>query len=117
MRTLTLKDVEAGMQLAEPVRTLQGFELARAGVAITHKHLKAFKAWGVTEVKVDSDEIHEAQQHAAPPSSQDVEMEVRRRFQKNNEDNDVIKELIRIAIQRRMSAQGGPDGRSAHVAA
>ena len=52
MGILSINDLEPGLTLQSDVRDRSGRVLLRAGAIIDPKHLKIFKAWGVTEVTV-----------------------------------------------------------------
>ncbi|MFQ5652281.1 MAG: hypothetical protein ACE5IY_20315 [bacterium] len=118
MDTLSLNDVESGMELARPVTDLQGFTLAKAGTVLTEKHIKAFKAWGVTEVSVrryDTGGAVNGTDKPAPTGElrreEQLAVEIDFLFQKNDAENPVIRELRRLAIESGMNAQGQLHGR------
>lgn len=56
MSKLAISDIEAGMVLASDVKDRNGRILLKAGVALTDKHLKVFKTWGVIQVEIEGEE-------------------------------------------------------------
>lgn len=110
MAVISIKDVHEGMEVDASVKNLQGYTLAKPGTVLTHQHLKAFKAWGVTEVAVRVlNELRPDNQATAEEltSGQDgTENEIDSIFMKNDRDDPVVQELYRLALQCRASDQG-----------
>jgi hypothetical protein len=52
MGILHINEIKAGLMLDEDVLTPQGMKIASKGNEVTDRHLKAFKAWGITEVSI-----------------------------------------------------------------
>jgi len=50
MPHISIKDVEAGMELSEDVTDRSGRVLMRAGATLSEKHIKVMKTWGVTHI-------------------------------------------------------------------
>ena len=53
MGKVSLEEIHAGMVTADETVAPDGRMLLPAGVALTEKHLKVLKAWGVVEVDVE----------------------------------------------------------------
>ena len=108
MNVLKINDLEAGMEIAEPVKNLQGKILFTTGSVITEKHLKAFKAWGVTEVSIiDEGELLDAQsedENAGEANEATMISKIEERmtdqFLLTDRNDPVIKELYRIVVER-----------------
>lgn len=111
MVVLKAAQVSEGMELAEPVANIHGAILFRAGTVLTAKHIKAFKAWGITDLTVVSDNFESsdsvgAQTVAAaetPSDDNDIEREVKFIFQKTDLQDTVIQELYRLSLKARSS--------------
>ena len=55
MKSVSIDKLEIGMVIAEDVRNAQNMLLAPAGLEVGEQHLRTFKTWGITKVKVESD--------------------------------------------------------------
>ena len=107
MPVVKISEVRIGQELCEDVEYKKGIILFKAGEKIDEKHVKAFKAWGITEVCIrqnakavsGSGQSDEAESGAV--YSQDVEY----KFSITDESDPVIAELKRISMQ--ISANGG----------
>ena len=107
MGILHIDDLEEGLALAEDVLSPQGMKIAGTGDKVTAKHLKAFKAWGITEVNVQGSGEDEA-----PPDDEEVPKavpqqmmvkEIDRLLKKTNRNDPVIEELYNLALKKAMS--------------
>jgi hypothetical protein len=54
-----IDEIKTGLTLAEDVLTPQGMKIASKESEITDRHLKAFKAWGITEVSIQGQKTPE----------------------------------------------------------
>jgi hypothetical protein len=109
MATLKTNDVHVGMELAEPVVNPQGKVLINADNTIAEKHIKALKAWGVTEVVVKEITAAAEEEPANPMSAvelsalrTDVEKEVDYLFQITDRQESFTQELYRLAVEYRL---------------
>ena len=118
MPVLSLKDVKEGMELDASVTNLQGYTLAKSGTVVTRKHLKAFMAWGVTEVSIrdlnDESDIPVIAT-ARGVSAEEIAEGLDRTFQKNDRSDPVIREFYRQALECREKALGESHGRAQHA--
>ena len=107
MGILHIDDLEEGLELAEDVMSPQGMKIAGQGDKVTAKHLKAFKAWGITEVNVQGSSENEAQTEGEETPKevpqQIVVQEIDHLFEKTNRNNPVIAELYDLALKKAMS--------------
>lgn len=111
MAVLKTAQVAVGMELAEAATNIHGAILFRAGTVLTGKHIKALKAWGITELDVRSAntgsagpeqvQVSETTEIVAPNT--DIEEEVYFIFQKTDMSDSVIKEMCRLSIKTRAS--------------
>jgi len=106
MGILNISDIEAGMVLEEDVVNFQGTVLISAGAELTEKHLKALRAWGITEAKIvgiSSTDLEEKSLDSVNEETRElVERELTYLFQKTNAEDPVMAELYRLAIKRRL---------------
>ena len=58
MIRLRLAELTPGLTLGNPVYSVKGMLLLRAGEVLTAKHLQVFTSWGVAEVDVLTEEDH-----------------------------------------------------------
>ncbi|MEW6652709.1 MAG: hypothetical protein AB1394_04475 [Bacteroidota bacterium] len=70
IRTIDVSEITLGLELAEPVKNLQGQMLLSAGTTLAENHIRLFKIWGIQSVTVNYDE-DQAQKETA--SSLDYE--------------------------------------------
>jgi len=56
MPHISIKDVEAGMELGEDVADRSGRVLMRAGATLSEKHIKVMKPLGVTHISITGEE-------------------------------------------------------------
>ncbi len=108
MTGIKINDLQLGMELDEPVRNLQGKVLFDAGSAITEKHVKALKAWGVTEVQIVDfsardtalpGDVKDEEETEAKQGSM-IEARVQDLFKMTDCEDPVIQELYRLALAR-----------------
>lgn len=51
-----IEELEEGMVLAEDIKGSQGNLLLTAGVALTEKHIRVMKTWGISLVQIEGEE-------------------------------------------------------------
>lgn len=97
--------LKIGMTLTEPVKNFQDGLILTSGTVLTEKHLKALKAWGITEVQVNAelkagqeDSIEVLLDQTDVEMRQRIEEEVNRLFQKCDREDPVIQELMRLVV-------------------
>jgi len=107
MGILQIDELEAGLELAGDVLSPQGMKIAGRGDTITAKHLKAFKAWGITEINVQGSVFQESRPQQEEPEGnvpkQVVAQDIDHLFQKTNRNDPVIAELYDLALKRAFS--------------
>ena len=100
---IPISDLNPGIQLADDVLSPQGMLVAKKGDTISEKHLKSFKAWGVTEVNIQAEDSAGQENDLAKAfdtlSNLELIEEIDYFFSKTNRDHPVIAELYAIAIQ------------------
>lgn len=107
MAIITIDNLAPGMLLRSNVCDRSGRMLLPAGNALTEKHLKIFRTWGISEADVEGDENGEPTAHASgrefePALLSEAEAAVTGLFVHNNPEHPVIGELMRICVQRRI---------------
>lgn len=107
MGILHIDELEEGLELAEDVLSPQGMKIAGQGDKVTAKHMKAFKAWGITEVTVQGSDKNETEPRDDEPKKeipqQLVVQQTDHLFEKTNRNNPVIAELYDLALKKAMS--------------
>jgi hypothetical protein len=102
MGTINLDDTRPGMVLAREARDLQGRVLVAAGVALTEKHLRILKIWGVSGLEiagVDQQEVdEEALSQVDPALVEAAERETKAHFAFADATHPAIVELMRLAV-------------------
>jgi hypothetical protein len=104
MGVLNLDQVEPGMVLAAEVKDRTGRVLLAAGVAVTEKHLRIFKMWGVTEADVrgvaHAEVVARAAAQLDPDAVQSAEERMAVRFRHAPREHPAVQELFRLATMR-----------------
>ena len=62
MPKLKIRDLKEGMIIADHVMDQNGMMILSAGQEITSKHLKTFRAWGITEVDIEGNKEKEIEE-------------------------------------------------------
>ncbi len=100
MPKLTLDDVKTGMVVAEAIKGSKGQPLFAKGVELTDKHLRILKIWGINSVIVEGDENEELGSNNLPPELlEQIEDEMKPRFQHTNRDHPVVEFLFKEAAK------------------
>lgn len=112
--TVRVADASAGMELIQPVKTLRGLTLFNTGMTLTEKHIKALKAWGITEIEIkgENDTTSTPQKALDDRSRNEVIGEVDFIFQKTDKSNPVVRELYELAIKHKIERRSHCDERS-----
>ena len=98
---MRLDQVKVGMLLAKDLHDPNGAILIRAGVALTERHLKALKSWGIQHIAIQLAE-------AGPPSLATMDpafiAEARAhldlQFSLSNPDHPAVHALYEICLER-----------------
>ncbi len=111
MAIVRLKDLKPGMVLASHAMDPNGRLLLTVGEVITDKHIRTFKAWGISELDIkDSEEentvvVDGAQDVKAEQVPTQVSEEVDELFRYTNRQHPAMKELIELCVLRKMESQ------------
>lgn len=107
MWTLSIDDIEIGMELAEDVANFDGNTLLLAGAIITERHLTALRAWGITEANIKGVDKSDSDEAALPTLDAEtnamIDQELAYIFQKNNMGDPIIAEIYRLVKKRKIS--------------
>lgn len=113
MIIVRLKNIKPGMVSSSEVKDARGRVLLGTGQAITSKHIKAFKAWGVTEVAIlkAPHERFLSEKEEIPELPKKLEEEVQELFRYTDRRHPAMKELFNLHIQRKLevSEEKGED--------
>jgi len=110
MANVRIKDLRQGMVLANHARDLNGGLLLAIGEKITDKHILAFKAWGITEVEIDSyeDENGIVEGQSSEINVESIPTQVREEldelFRYTDRRHPAIEELIELCILKKMKS-------------
>jgi len=111
MVNVRVKDLKQGMILANHAKDPNGRLLLAIGEEITDKHIRTFKAWGITEVEIDSyrDEDGVIDGQPSEINVEQVPRQVREEmdelFRYTDSQHPIIKELIELCTLRKMKLQ------------
>ncbi len=113
--SVAVDDLAEGMILAADVHDAQGRLLVPHGTALTERHLRAFRLWGVFSVGVrgQGDESDNALPPISPAALAEAEAYVGARFRNHDRQHPLIGALMATAVQRiarRLTGGGGPRG-------
>ncbi|MFV0421421.1 HDOD domain-containing protein [Oleidesulfovibrio sp.] len=102
MSRINVSLLKSGMILSEDVKDSNGRKLLSAGEAVTEKHLRVFKIWGVAEVAIEGVEAEELAGDAlgalSPERVQAARERVLKRFALNDLEDETIKTLIQCGV-------------------
>jgi hypothetical protein len=108
MAIFPIDNLEPGMTLKSAVSDRSGRLLLPAGVELTGKHLNIFRMWGVSEADIaaegdDKDNNGAAGDHTDNPLMRaEAQLEVEQLFIRNDPLHQMISELMRICVSRRV---------------
>lgn len=98
---MRLDQVTVGMLLAKDVHDPNGAILIRAGVALTERHLKALKSWGVEHIAIQSAEELPPSLAAMDPSFiAETRTHLDLQFSLSNPDHPAVNALYEICLER-----------------
>lgn len=104
MSLLSIKNLQAGMILADDLTDRMGRLLMTRGTVFTEKHLKICQMWGVVEARIEGvygDEINAAVLKNFDPAELAIASElVNKRFCHNDMEHPAVRELVRLCILR-----------------
>lgn len=104
MGLLSIKNLQAGMVLADDLTDRMGKLLMTKGTVLTEKNLKICKMWGVIEAQIEgvsSDDVNSSVLDDYDPAAiAGFSESVRERFCHNDMDHPVIRELVRLCVLR-----------------
>jgi len=110
---LNLEDVQPGMVLAGDVTDDRGRLLLRRGNALTEKHLRIFKTWGVTQIDIEGVEREEIEALALaqldPVRLEEAQTVAKELFRHAEPTHPAVAELLRLCTLRLASARTGAD--------
>ncbi|MBN4079583.1 hypothetical protein JYT26_02970 [Beggiatoa alba] len=100
MTLLNLDDLKPEMVLCADAQHHTGRILLKAGVMLTAKHLKMFRAWGLSEADVEGDDITLCDDPVEldPARLAEAEARTRERFRHTELSQPAIAELFRLVI-------------------
>jgi hypothetical protein len=110
MVRISIDNIKDGMITAEAVE-VQGRLLVKKGALLSRNHLRIFKTWGVHEVAIEREGTEPTNAAAKDPMTKNIGAVCKKidfRFQKCNQDDEVIRELKRVVLER--TIEGLPDG-------
>ncbi|MFV0422167.1 HDOD domain-containing protein [Oleidesulfovibrio sp.] len=103
MGKLNVDDLKTGMVLAEDVMGRDGRRLLGAGAELEERHLRIFKAWGVTEADIEGVDRSDMEQELEAELPLEVLEAARARIEQHmhsHSDSELEHELRRIATLR-----------------
>ena len=108
MAKVKIRDLQEGMILADDVLDQNGMLILSAGQNITDKHLRTFKAWGVTEANVEGDQERETEVCLTEKNAENVSAEVKKKvdelFRYTDKQHPAMAELMELCILRKMES-------------
>ncbi|MFQ5450548.1 MAG: hypothetical protein ACE5E9_07945 [Nitrospinaceae bacterium] len=111
MKRVRTRDLKEGMVPEKDVRDRSGRLILASGQVITARHIRTFKAWGVTDVEVetpsseDSGEISADRDVPAPPVPEKVKEEIENLFRFTDKSHPAMAELVDLCTLRKMESQ------------
>ncbi len=110
MAIVRIKDLKLGMVLSNHAKDPNGRLLLTVGEEITDKHIRTFKAWGITEVDVEGigDEEKVTEDLPSVINGEQIPTEVREEvdelFRYSDRQHPAIKELVELCTLRKMKS-------------
>lgn len=109
MGLLSIKNLQAGMVLADDLTDRMGRLLMTRGSILTEKYLRICKMWGVVEAQIEGvsgDDINASALNDFDPAEVALASEsVRKRFCLTDMDHPAIRELVRLCILRNVEGK------------
>ncbi len=107
MQKLKLTDIKEGMVLARKVKDQNGRALLLPETALTGKHFRVFKAWGISEAFVKSQgdgPAEEAEETVSEPEGKQlVEKKLIENFIHTDPRHPAIKELFQVCVKNKLA--------------
>ena len=107
MRTVNVEDLSAGLTLARDVLAPNGRLLTPEGTVLTPKHIRIFKAWGVTEVDISGRSANLGQACSSQALKESGEA-LKPYFQLANTRHPAVRELFKQAVMSRAMSKEQP---------
>lgn len=112
MVSLKLDELKEGMVLARDVKDRNGRVLLSSGQKIAEKHLKIFKAWGVTDVAVEGLREKKREEvvlsgNVDPQEVEKIKREMSALFRHADIRHPAIRELFNLCVARKLKPQSG----------
>ena len=101
MARLPLDQLTIGMVLAEPLKNANGSVMLPPGSAITEKHIRAMRMWGVLDIDIQGEAAPATSTNSLPTNASDVakaQAELQPVFTFANLDNPVMAEIFNQAV-------------------
>lgn len=103
MTKIMVDEAAPGMVLDESVKNANGSVLISADVALSEKHVRALKMWGIVSVSVKSEGGGD-DESVDPMELEDAKRQIRPRFVLANLDNPAMDEIFKqVAIRHARS--------------
>jgi hypothetical protein len=113
MGAINLDDIKPGMVLEKEVQGRDGRVLLAAGQAITEKHLRIFKMWGITEASILGVQREEIAAQTAsrldPDSLRKADYDLRTLFRNTDLNHPFLGEFFRL-LALKLARHGGTGG-------
>jgi hypothetical protein len=108
MAVVHIDNLVPDMVLRRDVNDRSGRLLLPAGNALTEKHLKIFRTWGIVEADIEGDESSEAppplvSEELDPLLAAAAEEAVTQLFSRNDPHHPAIRELMQLCIKRKVT--------------
>ena len=111
MTRVKIELVKKGMVVAVDVKNMDNMLLIPAGCALSDKHIDILRAWGVTEVRVDSDagasESSDPMSKLSPAETARLTAEVKNLFWRLDEASGVQMEIFQLVLRRKARRHAG----------
>lgn len=101
MARLPLDQLAVGMVLAEPLKNVNGSVMLPPGSAITEKHIRAMRMWGVLDIDIQGEAAPTANERMPPANASDLakaQAELQSFFAFADLDNPVMAEIFNQAV-------------------
>ena len=105
-----LDDTKPGDVVACELTNGQGAVLVKAGTALNEGHLRLLRMWGVNIVRIRAEDGTESAGNATQAEKllDEAEAEIKARFGASL-DNEVMAEILRVAVEQRAARNGGAE--------
>ncbi len=109
MALIILNDITPDMILAKDVQDTNGRVLLRGGMALTERHIRIMKTWGVVDADIKDTSSQEAEDKSMaqldPALLKKAEVKADQLFQRSNLNHPVVHELYRQWVLRYMEGK------------